>query len=228
MERVKAGIGRAKAEATRCRGYSRLDENDEPPRRSRWTWLPLATSFLLGVSIMALLSVSLHRTAAATNRKIPEMRPGTDAETGLPLSWSHGDCGNSAADAQALGCRYSIVLHAWLPADCLTDDDLADESLMYRGRDWPFETDGGNLTVDELRGGRYHHFSTTFDWHVTHCMYVWKRMHRAMLDATLKLDSYTANFHHTAHCVEMIGGGPGHDGMKNSGTKIFVKYPVCA
>ncbi|KAM4066824.1 hypothetical protein HRG_000842 [Hirsutella rhossiliensis] len=243
MDRIKAGVGFVKAKATSSREYSMIaksDGDDEleyehqeiqnkgPQRR----WLPLTTSFLLGVFIMAVVSVAWDltslRKSAAANRKIPQIRQGTDAKTGLPLSWSHGDCGNSPADAQTLGCRYSIVLHAWLPRDCLTDDDLADEGLMYRGRDWPYETDGKNLTMDELRGGRYHHFTTTFDWHVTHCMYVWKRLHRVMLDATQKLDSYTANFHHTGHCVKMIGGGSGHQGMKNSGTKIFVKYPVCA
>ncbi|KAH0521959.1 hypothetical protein TsFJ059_005886 [Trichoderma semiorbis] len=154
------------------------------------------------------------------------MREGADEKTGLPLSWSHGDCGNSPADAQALGCRYSIVLHSWLPQDCLTDDDMEDEKLMYDGRSWPYEINGKNLTMDELHLGDYGHFTTTFDWHVVHCMYVWKRIHRAALDASRKIDSYTANFHHTNHCVKMIGGDPG--GMKDSGTKIFVKYPICA
>lgn len=161
------------------------------------------------------------------NRRLPEIREGSDAKTGLPLSWSHGDCGNSPEDALARGCRYSIVLHSWLPKNCLEDEDAEDELLMHKGRDWPYTLDSGtNLTMDQLRKGDYHHFTTTFDWHVTHCMYVWKRLHRIMMNGTRGLDSYTANFHHTNHCVKMIGGHP--EGMKNSGTKIFVKYPVCA
>ena len=130
-------------------------------------------------------------------------------------------------DAKALGCKYSIVLHSWLPESCLTEADDEDAKDMYEGREWPYEVASGqNLTMEELGYGDYHHFTTTFDWHVTHCMYVWKRLHRILLDPTQELDSYTANYHHTSHCVKMIGGQP--EGMKDSGTKIFVKYPKCA
>ncbi|RFU80664.1 hypothetical protein TARUN_1549 [Trichoderma arundinaceum] len=213
--------------------YSRIEGNEgeetlfyQPTSSRRWRLIPLISSFLLGV-LTVVLALGLwqilftHKTRP--NRPFPAMREGTDEKTGLPLSWSHGDCGNSPADAQALGCRYSIVLHSWLPQDCLTDDDLEDESLMYQGRDWPYEINGRNLTMEELHQGDYGHFTTTFDWHVVHCMYVWKRIHRVAMDANQKIDSYTANFHHTNHCVKMIGGDPA--GMKDSGTKIFVKYP---
>jgi hypothetical protein len=194
----------------------------------------LIAAFIFGSIITASLFASFNiarvtqtAPAQAPNRNLPEFREGTDEKTGLPLSWSNGDCGNSADDALALGCRYSIVLHAWLPKNCLTDDDVEDEKLMYEGRTWPYQKDDGtNLTMSELHKGDFHHFTTLFDWHVTHCMYVWKRIHRAMLDADRKIDSYTANIHHTNHCVKMIGGNVG--GMKDSGTKIFVKYPVCA
>ena len=160
-------------------------------------------------------------------RVLPQARNGSDPVTGLPLSWSHGDCGNSPEDAKARDCEYSIVLHSWLPKSCLTEADAEDARDMYMGRDWPYETDAGhNLTMEGLGKGDYGHFTTTFDWHVTHCMYVWKRLHRILLDPTQELDSYTANYHHTSHCVKMIGGHP--EGMKDSGTKIFVKYPKCA
>ena len=170
---------------------------------------------------------TVTRNDASHARILPEAPDGADPTTGLPLSWSHGDCGNSPEDAKARDCEYSIVLHSWLPKSCLTTADAEDAKDMYMGRDWPYETEAGqNLTMEELGGGDYHHFTTTFGWHVTHCMYVWKRLHRILLDPTQELDSYTANYHHTSHCVKMIGGQP--EGMKDSGTKIFVKYPKCA
>ncbi|KAL7795105.1 hypothetical protein V8C37DRAFT_415067 [Trichoderma ceciliae] len=213
--------------------YSQIEGNEneetlfyQPTSTRRWRLISFISSFLLGV-LTVVLALGLWKIFSAhnirPNRPFPEIREGTDEKTGLPLSWSHGDCGNSPSDAQALGCRYSIVLHAWLPQDCLTDDDLEDEGLMYQDRNWPYEINGRNLTMEELRQGEYGHFTTTFDWHVVHCMYVWKRIHRVALDASQKIDSYTANFHHTNHCVKMIGGDPG--GMKDSGTKIFAQDP---
>ncbi|KAJ6440224.1 PAP2 superfamily protein [Purpureocillium lavendulum] len=204
-------------------------EYREPVQRQRG-WIPLTSSFILGLvtmgAFMALYSAFLMPEPSHA-RQLPHARNGSDPETGLPLSWSHGDCGNSPEDAKERGCTYSIVLHSWLPKSCLTDADVEDAKDMYHGRQWPYETAAGrNLTMQELAAGDYGHFTTTFDWHVTHCMYVWKRLHRILMDPTQELDSYTANYHHTSHCVKMIGGHP--DGMKDSGTKIFVKYPKCA
>ncbi|KAI9157976.1 Cyclochlorotine biosynthesis protein R [Paramyrothecium foliicola] len=202
--------------------YSEVKQNDfedeilnQPmqikQRSSRWDVLRIVFAFVLGVVMTISLVAALQGFLLepnASNRSFPEFRQGSDSKSGLPLSWSNGDCGNSPEDARALGCRYSIVLHAWLPQDCLTDDDLEDERLMYDGRTWPYETDeGANLTMHQLHQGDFHHFTTLFDWHVTHCMYVWKRIHRIMLDANRRVDSYTANINHTNHCVKMIGGG---------------------
>ncbi|KAL6693690.1 hypothetical protein J3F84DRAFT_379679 [Trichoderma pleuroticola] len=239
MDRLRESALFTKTKASK-QEYAQIEGDDSEeallyqatsPARPRWRLIHFISSFLIG-ALTVVLALGLWQIIIAsnhgtrTNRPFPEIRNGADEKTGLPLSWSHGDCGNSPADAQALGCRYSIVLHSWLPQDCLTDDDMEDEKLMYDGRNWPYEINGRNLTMDELHLGDYGHFTTTFDWHVVHCMYVWKRIHRAALDASRKIDSYTANFHHTNHCVKMIGGDPG--GMKDSGTKIFVKYPICA
>ncbi|POR36407.1 Hypothetical protein TPAR_09570 [Tolypocladium paradoxum] len=140
-----------KVNVDKAQEYSKTEEHDsehdsqyQPSRAqlpsSRYQLLPLASSFLLGILAMVLASAGWHLlfvTKTAPNRKFPEMREGTDA----------------------LGCRYSIVLHAWLPKDCLTDADVEDEDLMYEGRDWPYEVEGRNLTMSELRDGQHHHFT---------------------------------------------------------------------
>ncbi|KAK5993602.1 hypothetical protein PT974_07036 [Cladobotryum mycophilum] len=238
LETIKENAPFIKAQRAETQPYSKFEETegdeDEAqllPSQSRHRKrgiLSLASSFILGaLAVVLVLSVWRFMADTAPNRRLPEMREGTDEKTGLPLSWSHGDCGNSPEDALARNCRYSIVLHSWLPETCLTDEDMEDEQLMHQGRTWPYTLDSGkNLTIEELKRGDYGHFTTSFYWHVTHCMYVWKRLHRIALDGSRRLDSYTANFHHTNHCVKMIGGDPA--GMKDSGTKIFVKYPVCA
>ena len=215
--------------------------------RRRWKSQLIAhiSSFSLGLLTMTLaiaacqtLLPSLAPSSSSSpssspgdriNRPFPEQREGNDPDTKLPLAWYNGDCGSTSAEAIANNCVYSIVLHSWLPPSCLTPEDREDEELMYAGREdaWSYTLDNGTaLTMEDLKRGDYHHFTTSFGWHVVHCMYVWKRVHRVAMDAEKRMDSYTANYHHTEHCVKMIGGDPG--GMKDSGTKIFVKYPVCA
>jgi hypothetical protein len=218
--------------------YAQVDDDDtsdyskssQTPLQQRRGWTTILSSFLLGLVTMGVLIAlysSLLQPEPPHQRNLPHSRNGSDPDTGLPMSWSHGDCGNSAEDAKARDCRYSIVLHSWLPKTCLTDADAQDALDMYRDRDWGYETASGrNLSMEELAAGDYGHFTTSFDWHVAHCMYVWKRLHRIILDPTQELDSYTVNYHHTSHCIEMIGGLP--VGMKDAGTKIFVKYPKCA
>ncbi|KAK2589892.1 hypothetical protein QQS21_012432 [Conoideocrella luteorostrata] len=241
LDRIKESAPFLTAKTTEKQEYSQIGENEsedgtqyQRPSNSRhplrWQMLTIAFSFVAGVLTMTVFYTILSSLSLAdtpSNRNLPAIIEGKDNRTGLPLSWSHGDCGNSPEDAMSLNCQYSIVLHAWLPKDCLTEEDVEDEKLMYEEREWPYRLDNGtNMTMDQLHAGQYHHFTTTFDWHVTHCMYVWKRVHRSMNDGKKKIDSYTANIHHTYHCVKMIGGNAG--GMKDSGTKIFVKYPVCA
>ena len=206
------------------------DQGYERPVKRQRRFISIFFSCLAGLITMGLifavyLSTTMHKTTHA--RTLPHIPDGSDPVTGLPLSWSHGDCGNSVEDAKARNCRYSIILHSWLPQSCLTEADHEDEKEMYKDRNWSYTSPSGqNLTMEEFGAGDYTYFLTSFDWHVTHCMYVWRRLHRILLDPTQELDSYTANYHHTNHCVKMIGGDS--EGMHDSGTKVFVKYSKCA
>ncbi|KAJ9143171.1 hypothetical protein NKR19_g7002 [Coniochaeta hoffmannii] len=157
----------------------------------------------MGLISYAILQPSL---TSSPNRSFPPIRTGSDPISGLPKSWSHGDCGNSPSEAKSLGCRFDIVLHSWLPADCITPEDDADAELMYAGRSWEWQLGNGTeVALDDVRSGEFPFVHTSFDWHVAHRMYVWKRMHRALMDKARRIDSYTINYHHTTHCAEMIG-----------------------
>jgi len=210
---------------------SDYEESYQKPVHQKRRWISTLSSFLLGLVTMGALVAVFQSTFAMPEpshaRKLPHAREGNDPDTGLPLAFFDGDCGSSAEDARARDCEYSIILHAWLPKSCLTEADAEDAKEMYTDRSWRYETmSGKNLTMEELTAGDYEFFTTTSDFHVTHCMYVWKRLHRVLMDSALELDSYTANYEHTSHCVEMIGGH--YDGSHDPGTKIFVKYPKCA
>lgn len=197
----------------------------------RQNWASLVGSFLMGLFAMgiamAVFSASM-RPSSTRARVLPAAVDGADPVTGLPLSWSNGDCGNSPKDAKARKCKYNMIINAWLPGSCMTEEDDQDAAEMYKdGSRWVFEADTGkNLTVEELASGNFEFFTTQYDFHVTHCMYAWKRLHRALLDPSRELDSVVTDIHHTGHCASMIAGHAA--GEHDHGTKVFVKYPTCA
>ncbi|KYK57318.1 hypothetical protein DCS_04326 [Drechmeria coniospora] len=204
-----------------------LSPDAGPRSRSKSTPLRLclvgAASSLVAILLFVALGLHLRGSGrAVANRTFPVVREGLSNKTGLPLNWSDGDCGNSPAEAMARNCRYSIVLFGWLPPGCHTADDAADEESMHGGQSWHYESEGRNMTMDELRLGNYRNFTSTYDMHLMHCMYVWKRMHRAMLNASIQMDSYSANLHHTEHCIHVLGESFANKG-RDTGVIAVVK-----
>lgn len=196
-----------KRPATPWQQHALLDRHpgDEPPCKTVWPWPLVAFSFLVGVvvaSTMGVMSGGLMASTASA-RRFSKVRQGVDAASGLPLAWLDGDCGSSPAEARARGCRFISTLFAWLLRDCIADGDVEDEALMYRDRDWPYLVGGRNMTLDEVWAGDYHYLTTTFDMHMAHCMFTFKRMHRVLLDRAAKMDSYSVDFGHTSHCVDL-------------------------
>ncbi|KJZ72545.1 hypothetical protein HIM_08069 [Hirsutella minnesotensis 3608] len=239
LGRLKEAMGFLKPTAMTQQEYSMLSRKEgdgdefhnipltqpKPQRR----WLPVAISFVLGLvltsALASLLSnLGVFRSTAGT-RQFPEIRPGYNETTGIPFSWRNGDCGDSPAEAKARGCRFSMVLLAWLPPDCLTEADAEDDELMFGDKDWPYSIKGENVTLDVIRAGDYDIFETSWDWHVTHCLYLWKRFHRLMLDPKLRRDSYSTDYRHTGHCVELVERISG--GQLSEPAGGVVKFPVC-
>lgn len=210
-----------------------------PPRSSKWLHCGLAFCFVLGmVTAIIIMTVFFNPQTEAQpaddsggppyNRKLPFSPEGSDPN-GTPASWHNGDCGNSVADAQAQGCKFDIVLHAWLPPACITAEDDADAEEIYAMEDWQWGTTShlneSAVSIDQIRTGTYEFLWTSTEWHLAHCTFVWRRLHRAILDGRM-IDSYTSNYHHTKHCQHMLLAAK--TGEKLPSTKIFAKYPTCA
>ncbi|KJZ75963.1 hypothetical protein HIM_04787 [Hirsutella minnesotensis 3608] len=197
---------------------------------SRQRWSRTFASFILGaLTILALSSVSRHTHPTqqlVPGRTMPVVREGIDNQTGLPNSWLNGDCGNSPAEAEARGCRFSMVLLAWVPPGCLTESDAEDDRLMFGYKDWPLIVDGKNVSWTEVQKGHFRFFRSTIGWHTTHCMFAWRRLHRVLLNTSQQLDSYIASEHHTRHCMGVLDRING-DFTRTSEVGI-VKFPTCA
>jgi hypothetical protein len=134
------------------------------------------------------------------------------------------NCGTSPAEAVALGCSFDIMSFAWLPARCF-DRELMEDFLALRRWEWFMDNEGvGIADVASVFAGSYDELYVTEEYHLYHCTYMWKKMHRAVLGGN-PLDSYIGNIKHTEHCEMMlIDKERPLDGIT---TRIFTKYPNC-
>lgn len=135
-------------------------------------------------------------------------------------------CGDSPAEAIARGCNFDIMSFAWLPAPCF-DRDLMEEFLGLRQWTWYTDKDGQTVANEvDIREGQYNEIFVSWEYHLVHCTYMWRKMHRALLQGGLEaVDGYIGSLHHTEHCSNMLLGY--HETSNVPNTFIYAKYPAC-
>ncbi|KAL8791652.1 MAG: hypothetical protein Q9195_005735 [Heterodermia aff. obscurata] len=115
-------------------------------------------------------------------------------------------CGTTATTALASGCIFNLLTMAWLPPACL-DRDLSAEFHEAVGAE-PFYydeaatrriPDHGALAELPLGVKSW----TTRRYHVFHCAYGWRMVHR-VLERGGRLESGLAGYHHTEHCTDTL------------------------
>ena len=141
-----------------------------------------------------------------------------------PENISRESCGNSSHEALSLGCSFDVIAFAWLPERCF-DKELVDDFLALR--DWSWYLDAGaQQTADfaSVAAGAYDELYVTQEYHMYHCTYMWRKMHRAILAGRV-LDGYIGDMHHTAHCeLQILDRSRTLDEI---GTAVYTKYVEC-
>jgi hypothetical protein len=133
-------------------------------------------------------------------------------------------CGVTADEARSRGCEYDVMSFAWTPSRCFDSDLMAEFTSV---RNWTFFTsENGTEEVPHLTValGEHDKLYVTQEFHMYHCTYMWRKMHRAVL-AAVPLDGYIGNYHHTSHCERQImqQAREAHE----ISTTIFTKYVSC-
>ncbi|EIT81792.1 hypothetical protein AO1008_05414 [Aspergillus oryzae 100-8] len=104
------------------------------------------------------------------------------------------NCGSSTSEARAAGCRFDSTTFTWVPPACF-GEPLMEEFLGSKNWTWSLD--------DFAREGDFESLYTTMDYHVTHCAYAWKKLHRSLFSGDLShIDGYTAS---TASTSAIIG-----------------------
>ncbi|EAW16776.1 uncharacterized protein NFIA_001230 [Aspergillus fischeri NRRL 181] len=135
-------------------------------------------------------------------------------------------CGTSAAQAKAAGCHFDLMSFSWLPSACY-NEDLTNDFLNYTDWKWSLDIEGRHLVPKEyVQQGDFEYLFTSYEYHVVHCVFMWKKTHQAILDGSFDhLDGYIAGLGHTGHCGEMLLDR-GTD-LKTWGTPGWTKFPAC-
>ena len=90
-------------------------------------------------------------------------------------------CGETPDQARAAGCVFDIVSTCWLHPRC-HDPELAMEFVATVPMKWYLDGDGTReLPLSEMMTGDHHLPWIVGEYHLQHCAFLWKKMHRAIL-----------------------------------------------
>ena len=135
-------------------------------------------------------------------------------------------CGNSTAEAMAMGCKYDILTGGWLPTKCMDYESI--EEYQSDGSWFGFadEARTKRLTIEEM--SQLDFYYTSERDHIQHCANLWRKQFRAWTDGRKNIDTIIANKEHTFHCsqymIDMTDRGPD---LWNEPIKVFVDYGGC-
>lgn len=226
--------------------YARIDGSDDDERLNdpisvdvpkpspfrSWAIVAL-TATILSTLFIALLVLRPSLTAAnqrqcADHDELDHVSG--DALQPLPSDSDASPCGHSRAEALEAGCIFDMLSFSWMPPDCY-DADLTAEFEGLSNWRYFSEKDATSRQIPRSVAalGEHHHLFVTWEWHLRHCTYSWKRYMRATLpDGPMQsIDNVTASDAHTLHCERLILRKDPPD-LQKVNTRVRLKYLKCA
>ncbi|KXT09245.1 hypothetical protein AC579_6775 [Pseudocercospora musae] len=206
----------------------------------RWLvwWSVVATAFaLVSLPLLGLSALTAFRASSKMSASLEEQQlsiKAADMATSSSISYMRPHlgpkrpCGHSAEEAKAAGCVFDIMNVAWMPWDCY------DQKLSYQfQKEVPFDffyadADGmptsrripDEKTLSEMDEPCW----ATREYHVLHCTFAWKMMHRA-IERGWRIESTTTEFSHTEHCAHILTNRTVP--LEAVVTEVNIGYPSC-
>jgi hypothetical protein len=117
-----------------------------------------------------------------------------------------------------------MISFTWLPHECY-DAELSAEFMSLNNWTWALDANGTTLVpYDEVAVGNITNGWVTWEYHLTHCLYTWKKLVRH-LERGGAMDWYVMSFDHTRHCSKLLLQ-EGVDRQEYN-SEFFVQYPAC-
>jgi hypothetical protein len=201
--------------------YSAVDHDDKGYGGSRSASAPRKRLCLY--PIVVVLCLGMVASAAFLSWAIFESRGRTSSAEILIKP-----CGENPEEARIRGCSFDIMSFCWLPPRCY-DVELTDSFQQIARWEW-FRDRNHTQSVphDQVLAGDVTNLYVNMDYHIHHCAFMWKKLHRAIQSPHTKkaIDSYIASYSHTKHCADILTTGGIMEGMALN-TLIYLKYPDC-
>lgn len=169
-------------------------------QRSRST----AGRLVVAIAIILLASLGLYMLRLLFLTSFSDHTPDFERQLDLRPAVKY-NCGNSTAEARALGCEFEVFSLAWVPKACY-DEDLDRE--FRESRRWVYMTapqNGIEISEEELReriGPAYKQYVTR-EWHLMHCAFTMKKVSKAMRRGG-RLPRRSRSWEHIEHCAGLF------------------------
>ncbi|KAK1760003.1 hypothetical protein QBC47DRAFT_357814 [Echria macrotheca] len=174
-------------------------------KRKRNLTLMATVVFIGGLAFGVLLSLAVKSSLLA--RKIPTpSRNGyytTKIVDGQVIEGTQ--CGNSWQEAKAYGCIYDVIASRWYAPECF-DKESFDAMREEPGTNYTWFTDKEHtipFPADAAERGEFELLYPLYNFHKIHCLYLWRKMHHALLN-NLPLDDDLMEEDHTIHCTKNL------------------------
>lgn len=132
-------------------------------------------------------------------------------------------CGNSAAEARSLGCKYDTLLNHWVPAPCYDEEWIAEYQDDGSWGAYANEDLTGRLTRQDMEESDFYY--TSLRDHVNHCAAMWNKQFWALYEERRALDTIIASPGHTEHCAQFLMDAVEMNATQ--ATKTFVGFAGC-
>lgn len=136
-------------------------------------------------------------------------------------------CGETPAEAESLGCLFSIWSYTWVPEPCY-DAFLVNEWVEMR--DWEYYTlpygHGELIPFDQVLLGQRTLYST-WGQHYWHCAFGWKKFLRIQNGSGIAVTDKEINMEHGDHCMDTIAYKWDERPWEEVDIKVTVGYEVC-
>ncbi|KAG8160852.1 hypothetical protein KVR01_009116 [Diaporthe batatas] len=110
---------------------------------------------------------------------------------------------STSTAARAAGCRFDLMLTAWIHEDCF-DEQLMESYLAVNKYEWYADS---ALTTpipdDVVRQGDHFRVYVVPEFHYVHCAYMWETQMRAW-NEWREIDQRIWDLGHSTHCEKLL------------------------
>ncbi|KAJ9640707.1 hypothetical protein H2204_003336 [Knufia peltigerae] len=189
----------------------------EPPK-SGWGKQSILLSIATGTLFIAVIAAVLSTVGSAvvSYKSSGSSDAAATATTGAVASTATGSailnggvseaneveiqgCGSNPTEARANGCVFDVMMQLWTPAACY-DRPLSDRFLAEGNWTWYADTTANKVwSLEEMRKGEHDAVYVAQEYHITHCIYAWEMLVRAMRNQA-PIITELISYDHVIHC----------------------------